>query len=486
MARSDKAVAKASVLMLLDNKSFNRAVKDTRKSWEGLVRNISNINKTYFNNSAFGQGLTEAMSKITGPVSKMGPYLKAAGGAIMQIGQAALTAGGVLGGAFVAGLGASVKAAAALEDEALGLKMIMGEGPGQEMTDYIRSFYPSTSGSRSVFMQAAQDLSRLGMQAPAIKEMLQAMGDAGALSRLGTDAGVQNLTEAFKTINAEGKLTTRTIRQFRAVGIDFYGILAEQLGSVEAAQKAVSDGSISAAMAQQLFLSYMSQYYGAMQQYSNTASGTLGTIKAQITELAVGIGQQYLPLLKEVGGYVQDFLTYCMNNLPNLQALINDIIAWAIEHINELAGNIAHLADNIRGVLTTLRELVTGHWRFTESRQLAGDIVEAEQSGNYISTRAKQMAKGGGLTDILKSRGFAPDQIAAGMAAARAQRAARDLQYTQNAGNIAAGTRAFTDTRMQQDMLDQLQQINDNISSIKGQNTAGVNAAIPIKGGYAY
>lgn len=482
MARNDRAVAKASILMSLDAKQFKKGVQDTEKAWRGMTERIQRINSTVFNNSQLGQSLVGGLNNMTGAVGRLSPALRNVGGMVAGFARSAAMAGGVLATGLAAGLGASVKAAADLEGETLTLREIMGNEAGTAMADWVRSFYPNTSGSRSVFMQAAADLARLGMQAPQIQQMLQAMGDAGALSKLGADAGVNRLTEAFRTLYATGSLTERTLRQFRAVGVDYMDILTQRLGSFEAAQEAVKSGSISAAEAQIMFLAYMGQYYGAMQNQSATTAGTLGTIRAQLTEIMAGIGQAFLPALQVLGGYVSDFLTYCMQNLPNLQALISQLVTWSIDRIEELAGAVARLADNINGVITTLRELVTGHWRFTESRKLAGDIVEAEQSGSYIKTRAKQMAKDSGLNDILAEHGFAPQQIAAGMAAAAAQRSANDLIIAQNRANYQSGGAAFEAGRIQEDMLSQLQGINDKLDYIGGQNNAVQNGKIPVRG----
>lgn len=485
MARNDRAVAAASVLMMLDNKKFNEGIKDTERKWRGFCDKIARYNSA-FGNSAFGNKLVSGLNSMSGAVAVFSPIMREAGAVVANFARQAALAGGVAAGALAGGVAVSVKAAADLESEALKLKNVMGAEEGEKMLSWIREFYPNTSGSRSVFVQAAADLARLGMEAPEIERMLQAMGDAGVLSKMGTDAGISSLVEAFKNLNAQGVLSERTLRVFRKAGVDYIAILTEKLGSFQAAQEAVKTGSIDAATAQALFLEYMSRYYGAMQQESATAAGTLATIRAQFTEITAGLGEAFLPVLKMAGGAISDFLTYLYNNMPALKALLSDLFGWAAErlsvllsHAREIYNQIYRIADTISELISgkqfriRMSELFRGHWKFTESKAYEADrAARRADAWNYQS---------GDLSGILERYGFSLPQIRAGMAEAAAGRAAQELAIAERRGNYAAGGNAFESARTSEEMLSELQGINEKLDYIGGQNAAAVNAKIPVR-----
>lgn len=519
MAR-DKSVAAASFLLTTNNKGFLSGILASRKKWEGFVNDVKNLNETKLNNSKFGQGIVNGLSKMTPYLGVINSGLNAIANTAKFTATALATVGGVSLAGLAAGITKSVNEAAKLEDEALNLKLVMGDEAGGEMTKWIQNFYPTTSGSRSVFLQAAADLARMGKGEDEIKRLLQAFGDAGSMGK-DTDKGIQGLTDTFRRLEMQGSLTSRTVREFLKYGIDFSAILAEKLGGAEQAQKALKDGSISAAQAEMMFMEYMGQYYGAMQERSNTAAGTLQTIQAQINNLWETIGEAFLPFLQQIGGSIQDLLGYIQQNMGNIAPLINELIQLTMSEVNgfvEWIDKVQRLGRAIQIVGGFIIDFIIAPFKMAYDlvkliydqivnilqldfkgyfKDLKNDLYNlgkdtaapVENALDRYNAAAKVEDEGGGVRSALNKAeqsfykyGFAPSQVAAGMQRNAVQRANDEAIRAANRDNYRRGSEIFAQNMQQADeMADGIKSIDDKMSRLLMQNTAGVNAAIPVR-----
>jgi len=453
MAREGRAVAKASILMALNSKNFNKQVKQTQKAWTDFAKKIQTINEQSFGNSKFGQKLSEGVAKLAAPVSKVMPMLNAVGSALSNIARLAAGAGAAIGGALAGGVAMAVREAAALENETAQLNHIFGELDTKKLKDFVMQVQPFMSASRDVVFQSASVLGMVGYSERDVETLVQAMADVGAVSG-DADKGLQNFSAAFRKMAMTGKLDSRTVNMFLKENVNMYQLIAQQMGmTLGEAQDAVSKGMISAATAQQVFLNYASQFYGATQEQSNTLSGSFETVQQLFKNLLATLGDAETDRIKEFLGSVQDFLVYAIENAPNLSAMIADLIDRVLQQapavldfLHRTVNLLGSVADWISSIGEAFYKIFTGQMftreGFAEFDQNNQKRWQRITGGDWLGTSAQQFL-GGSVNDYLSRYGFSPEQIAAGMAKAKSERLdstqlAKDVHKLAQASSMAA------------------------------------------------
>ncbi len=146
-------------------------------------------------------------------------------------------------------------------------------------------------------------------------EQLRQLGEVSAAT--GTD--LSELSTIFGQIQAAGKLTGERFNQLVERGVNIGPELAKSLGVAESSlEKLRSEGKISAdevAKAFQKMTAEGGQFFGSTERLSKTVSGSLSTLKDNITALASAIGSQgvpaftgYINSLSDVTNAVTDFI----------------------------------------------------------------------------------------------------------------------------------------------------------------------------------
>jgi tape measure domain-containing protein len=425
--------------MALNSKNFNKQVRQTQKTWTDFAKKIQDINEKAFGNSDFGQKLSRGISNMAAPMSRVMPVLSAVGQALANVAELAAKAGAAIGGVLAVGVTTAVKEASALETETVQLNRIFNELDAKKLKDFVMQVQPFMSASRDVIFQAASTLGMAGYSEAEIEKLTQAMADIGAVSG-NADQGLQAFSAAFRKMAMTGKLDARTVNMFLKENVNMYQLIAQQMGmTLGEAQEAVSNGMISAATAQQLFLNYASQYFGATQEQSNTLAGSFETVQQLFKNLMAMLGEGLAEKIKDLLGSIQDFLVYALQNVPNLILLIQELWSYAIERAKEFLGVmgeildvVIRIGDSVSATIRMVTRLMTGGAFKTDTYT---DYMEAQGRairGNYLQNAMEGVTAD--LNGILGKYGFAPDQVAAGMAAAKAER----IDSTQLAKDVHA------------------------------------------------
>lgn len=364
---NDKAVASASILMRIKNSELNKSFAEARKQWQGLRETAQSNAKSIAGTAYEFQAASAGFGKLSGAANsvavclrKMAPVLGIVGAGMSALGATVkVVAVGIktaITGIFsaLASLYSTlsrffknaITAAIDFEKEYTKLQTIAGSNVAEELSDFIRELYPSTTVSRDVFMNAAGSLAKVGYSINDIKTMLQSMGDAAELSVGDTNSAMSSLAATFSKVGARGYMTSREINSMLSMGIDITHALASHLGTdVSGAMDAVSKKQIDMNTAMNAFIQYMGQYYGAMQQQSNTTGGSIDTIKAQIQDLMVDIGQAFLPTIAGILNKVQAFFTVLKQHMPEVKAFLQEILSA----ISEIANAIIDILEKIAG-----------------------------------------------------------------------------------------------------------------------------------------
>lgn len=170
--------------------------------------------------------------------------------------------------------------------------------------------------------KGAQTMLGFNLNPDDIMPMLKAIGDIS----MGDAQKFQSLTLAFSQMSSVGKLMGQDLLQMINAGFSPLAVMADKTGkSIGELKEEMSAGAISADMVKQAFIDATSeggQFYGMLENQSDTVKGALGALSGAITDMFNGIGEQSEGLIK---GSVKS-LQWLAENYEK----VGKILAWLI------------------------------------------------------------------------------------------------------------------------------------------------------------
>lgn len=178
----------------------------------------------------------------------------------------------------------------------------------------------------STLIKANQYLISAGVEADQAREDILNLGNAIAATG-GGSAELERMSANLQQIKNIGKASSIDIKQFANAGINIYGLLAQATGKtveqVKDMDVTYEQLSYALAMASQ----EGGIYYQAMENQSQTMTGSLNALKESITMLLGQITEAAMPIIMQVIQAVQNVVNWFMNLDESQKKMILTIAA---------------------------------------------------------------------------------------------------------------------------------------------------------------
>lgn len=276
-------------------------------SWSKLKSDFGHAKKEV---QTFKRQFRAGMSAALGSITAVGG---AAGGAIAQLvafgsslaalgpiglGVAAVL-GTLFGGALFAGWGVTLAAQA--EQAEVAMTTMLGNAEhAKAVMSQVEQFASETPFQTDELTKSAKMLAAFQFQAGDIVPTLRMLGDVSAL----IGAPIDEMAELFGKAKVQGRLFLEDINQFQGRGVPIMQALADVMGvSTDEVRNLVSAGKVGFTELHAAFSSLTSEggkFHNGMIAQSETLAGLWSTLKDQFALIAKDIGQELLPVLKEM------------------------------------------------------------------------------------------------------------------------------------------------------------------------------------------
>ena len=310
----------------------------------------------------------EEVKKLQGEYSRLTREVEANEAAHRMQEKAVKAAQGALlgiGAAIAAGAGLAIKAAAANEDMIAAFTPLMNGDVNK-----------ATALFKAIQKEAATTPFEIDKIAASVKALMPAFGGSAkeataAFRMLGDTAGgnaqkLESITSAYTKSMLKGKVSMQEINQIANAGVPIYSELAKSMGVTEAKMMDMSKkGQITSDDLTRAFQNMTSEggiFFKGMETSSDTFNMRLLGIKENLGILAGTIGEQLLPVAKDIAGRVLDAVqsfTEWIQEGDNLKKMADKLI-YALAGVT--AGLVAFLvvtkgAAAIHAVTTAFRAL---------------------------------------------------------------------------------------------------------------------------------
>ena len=259
--------------------------------------------------------------KATKELSAFEGKLKGFEGAMKGVG----VASGIVFAGIATAIGVSVQKAGEMEQiEVAFTTMLKSADKAKIAIKDLNKFASETPYEFEEIARASKSLLAFGIPAEKLKDELRSIGDIAS----GIGQPIGEIAEIYGKAKVQGRLFGEDINQLVGRGIPIIQELAKQFGVTEEAIKGmVSDGSVNFGHLQIAFQNLTKeggQFNNMMSAQSQTFLGLTSTLKDAVSQTMVSIGQQFIPILK-------DIVTFLIPVLTNIQT-------WVADHPKLTAG----------------------------------------------------------------------------------------------------------------------------------------------------
>lgn len=252
-------------------------------------------------------------------------------------------------------------------------------------------------------------LKQSGIYASDLMDTLKQIGDVAG----GNQQKFGNIANAFSQIEANGKATTRQLREFATAGIPIYAELSKQLGiGVDRIRKMTEEGQITSDIIEQTFKNMTSEG-GMFENAVNIGAKTWKArqqnladqkqlAQAELGELIVSIGgtgrgdsfaEEILGSLENFYGFVQDLarLKNIENNVDNISTNLVDVkkLQEQYDEYYEKANKDSIITPEEQAVLSKLEAQIKAAQGYSSPDQIrAADLsyFKVKMAGDYYDT----------------------------------------------------------------------------------------------------
>lgn len=261
-------------------------------------------------------------------------------------------------------------------------------------------------------VQANQMLISTGENAKGAREVILALGDAVTATGGGNDE-LTRMAANLQQVKNAGKATALDIKQFAYAGIDIYGLLADYTGK---SVQEVKDMEISYEVLTEALKKAGKQggkYYNAMNDASETLTGQVNQLKAEIKDMAGQLTKSLMPTAKKLVGQAKDLISKFDNLSDSQKENIVKIGLWVAA-----AGPLLKIIGTLgKTIGTTAKGIGT-------FAQAVGVMANGTKSSNEA---VNNLAKG--LKGIVSPAGLATLGVTAFVAALALVKSQVDKEY---------------------------------------------------------
>jgi tape measure domain-containing protein len=321
--------------------------------------------------------------EITTDISKMTKGMKDADDNLAKFSRrATITGVGLTAAITVPAIAAAkgmLNVAMGMEQADIAFTTMLGSGEkANAFLQDLQDFASSTPFEFTELQDASRRMLAFGFSAENVLPMLTDIGDAVSGLGLGS-SGVDRVTLALGQMQAKAKVSGQEMMQLTEAGIPAWGYLAEAMGlSTAEVMKLSEQGLIPADRAIQMILAGMREDFGGMMAaQSKTAAGQISNLKDEITFLAADLGEQLLPVVKDVVAGMKDAVAAFSALPPNAKEtilVIGGLAAVAGPAMTALGG----LASAARGLIAFLPGLKAAFSLMAGAKTIGGALSVAQ------------------------------------------------------------------------------------------------------------
>ena len=282
---------------------IEKNTEQSKKSYQGVDKAVSKVSTQVKRNSDAVKRNTSAWTRSARAIKRSGDAYARLNSKVdetkARLGELQKVSGIVLA-TMTAGIGAAVYAASGFEDIGTQFKVLTGDiNTATKAVEEMKEFSTVTPFQFTNIAKAGKQLLGFGYTTDQLIPKLKAIGDVAAAA----GKPIDEISLIFGQVAAAGKLTGERLLQFQERAIPIGPALAKTMGVAESSIKdLVSRGKVDLKIFEKAFHS-MSQKggfaFGGMEQLSLTLSGKISTLKDNFVSLAAGIGDNFLPVLKD-------------------------------------------------------------------------------------------------------------------------------------------------------------------------------------------
>jgi hypothetical protein len=255
-----------------------------------MSKQISSLNVALLATVApFNNGLKAGEKAIAGFAGKVAEI----GGKLIEMTGIAAIAGGAIGSVFELGKGFSL--AAQFETANVQLTALTGSvNNAHILMGQLRDFAKSSPFEFPELLEASKKLMAVGVNADQITPLLKQVGEVAA----GTGSDIGSVADIFVKVAAEGKVTSKELKEFGKEGIPEVQTLAAQFHTTAAGVAELADnGTIGFAQLQKAFQSMTGpggRFNGILAAQSQTIGGVMHTMVDTVEEASAGVAESLL------------------------------------------------------------------------------------------------------------------------------------------------------------------------------------------------
>jgi tape measure domain-containing protein len=280
--------------------------------------------------------------------SRLNKQIKELNKSMISGAKAAAAYGVAFAGAAVGGIGLFVNEARKIEDAIAAFTPLLGGVENAtKAVDMLNATAASTPFQFEQLSGAANTL--LGFGAATLDTLiptLRMLGDTAG----GSSDKLKSIALAFSKIKAAGKADMTDLNMLIDAGIPIFAELEALTGKNTAQlRKMSSQGKISAQLVQDAFKRMTSEggkFFNGMAIASETQSGLLSTLKDNLSLTAASIGQELLPITKDL--------------TKEAIALTGQVRLWVTNNKELIAQNISGFVQFLKDNLESLKLILSG------------------------------------------------------------------------------------------------------------------------------
>jgi tape measure domain-containing protein len=292
-------------------------------------------------------------SAIGGALSKVGDKAMQIG---KSAGQALATGFTVAAGAATGLTAASVKAGISYntlyQKSNAAMKTVLGsqEASRKMMTD-VMAFAKTSPFPRQAFIEATQQMLGFGIQSKKVIPYLTSIQDAVAATGGGAQ-DIAEITTVFSKMQAEGKVTARTLMELGGHGIDAAAMIGSSMGKSGAEiREEIHKGTLDAGKALDALAAGMEKRYGgAAANVKNTWTGATDRVKGALRDIGSAIVEPFIS--KEGGGLALTWANKFADLLRAIEPLIKPIVDLMVKQLTpafqKVTDFLTHITKSVK------------------------------------------------------------------------------------------------------------------------------------------
>jgi tape measure domain-containing protein len=231
------------------------------------------------------------------------------------------------------------------------LKTLLGgaEAANAQM-DKLDAFARNSPFSKSVFIQAQQQLIGFGFEASKVIPTLDAVQNAVAAVG-GSNQQIGEIVTILAKIRSSGKITAEDLNQLGERGLDAATLLGQGFGkSAGEIRESITKGTIDAGQAIDILVSQMdAKFAGAASNVKQTFSGTVDRIKAASRDIGAALAEPFVS--KNGGGLAVTWGNQIADVMRAAEKHVTPLVSMLMERASPAVASFTQQLDHARVVV---------------------------------------------------------------------------------------------------------------------------------------